>query len=196
MPRRGENIRKRNDGRWEGRYLHKEADGTYKYKSIYGKTYREVKERMNVILFRTNTIGELSTKSEQAQVPEYNKSNAYFNEIAKKWLSHIEETRKYSTYIKYLKLYEHYIKDALQKAAVSDISNDLIAERIFDSENKQDISANMKHSILAIINQILKYANEYCRCPAMKLSNRYPKDRNNHIEIINHSDQAALLRYL
>ena len=84
----------------------------------------------------------------------------------------------------------------MQKADISDISNDFIAERIFDSEHKQDISANMKHSILAIINQILKYANEYCRCPAMKLSIRYPKDRNNHIEIINHRDQATLLRYL
>lgn len=41
MARRGENIYKRKDGRWEGRLL--KTDG--KYKSVYGKTYREVKEK-------------------------------------------------------------------------------------------------------------------------------------------------------
>ena len=196
MPRRGENIRKRKDGRWEGRYRHREADGTYKYKSVYGKTYREVKERMNVILYHSGLANELFSKREQVQIPEYSKSNISFNEVAEKWLTHIEETRKYSTYIKYLKLYKHHIKEPLQNTYISDISNDLIAERIFDYEHKQDISENMKHSIIAIINQTLKYANEYCRCPVMKLSNKHPKDRNNHIEIISHHDQALLLKYL
>ena len=41
MPRRGENIYKRKDGRWEGRIL--DPEGTYKY--VYAKTYKEVKEK-------------------------------------------------------------------------------------------------------------------------------------------------------
>ena len=44
MARRGENIYKRKDGRWEGRYKSGvRADGTARYSSIYGKTYAEVK---------------------------------------------------------------------------------------------------------------------------------------------------------
>lgn len=42
MSRRGENIRKRKDGRWEGRYkcgLNK--DSKTKYISVYGHTYSE-----------------------------------------------------------------------------------------------------------------------------------------------------------
>ncbi|MFR3729401.1 tyrosine-type recombinase/integrase [Lacrimispora sp.] len=42
MARRGENIYKRKDGRWEGRSL--KQDGKYHY--FYAKTYREVKEKM------------------------------------------------------------------------------------------------------------------------------------------------------
>ena len=42
MPRRGENIYKRKDGRWEGRQL--KIDGKYQY--FYGKSYREVKDSM------------------------------------------------------------------------------------------------------------------------------------------------------
>lgn len=41
MSRKGENIYKRKDGRWEARVL--EADGKYRY--VYAKTYKEVKEK-------------------------------------------------------------------------------------------------------------------------------------------------------
>ena len=42
MPRRGENIYKRKDGRWEGRSL--KQDGKYRY--FYSRTYKGVKEKM------------------------------------------------------------------------------------------------------------------------------------------------------
>ena len=45
MARRGENIRKRNDGRWEGRYVVR-VDGRGQYRSVYAKTYLEVKEKL------------------------------------------------------------------------------------------------------------------------------------------------------
>jgi len=44
MPKKGENIYKRKDGRWEGRYISgRKPDGSAKYTSIYGKSYRETK---------------------------------------------------------------------------------------------------------------------------------------------------------
>lgn len=47
MPRKGENIYKRKDGRWEGRYLKSRSpSGKAQYGYIYAKTYREVKEKL------------------------------------------------------------------------------------------------------------------------------------------------------
>ena len=44
MSRKGENIYKRKDGRWEGRYKKGvAANGRTIYGSCYGKTYRETK---------------------------------------------------------------------------------------------------------------------------------------------------------
>ena len=41
MSKRGENIYKRKDGRWEGRIKRQgECGGRGGYKSIYGKTYK------------------------------------------------------------------------------------------------------------------------------------------------------------
>ena len=38
MPRRGDNIRKRKDGRWEARYIRDDCDDpSRKYGSVYGK---------------------------------------------------------------------------------------------------------------------------------------------------------------
>ena len=43
MPRKGENIYKRKDGRWEGRYIRSyDAAGKAQYAYVYGKTYGEV----------------------------------------------------------------------------------------------------------------------------------------------------------
>ena len=50
MPRRGENIYKRKDGRWEGRYIKQyDIKGKAQYGYIYGKTYTAVKKLLAVL---------------------------------------------------------------------------------------------------------------------------------------------------
>ena len=50
MPRKGENIYKRKDGRWEGRYIKSRTPaGKANYGYVYAKTYREVKSKLNLI---------------------------------------------------------------------------------------------------------------------------------------------------
>ena len=47
MSRKGENIYKRKDGRWEGRYKKgRKANGSLKYGYIYEQKYTEVKNRL------------------------------------------------------------------------------------------------------------------------------------------------------
>ncbi len=47
MSRRGDNIHKRKDGRWEGRYKSGiKDDGTSAYRSVYGKTCTECKNKL------------------------------------------------------------------------------------------------------------------------------------------------------
>lgn len=46
MGKKGENIYKRKDGRWEARYIKEYAlNGKVRYGYCYGKTYREAKEK-------------------------------------------------------------------------------------------------------------------------------------------------------
>ena len=58
MPKRGANIYKRKDGRWEARYV-KEIlpSGKKKYGSVYAKSYLEVKDKQQFYLSnKTNAL--------------------------------------------------------------------------------------------------------------------------------------------
>lgn len=57
MARKGRNIYKRKDGRWEGRIKRTEADGG-KYFSVYGGTYSEVREKMERVLLQKRSMQE------------------------------------------------------------------------------------------------------------------------------------------
>ena len=47
MSKKGENIYKRKDKRWEARYIKGyDPDGSARYGYCYGKTYREAKEKV------------------------------------------------------------------------------------------------------------------------------------------------------
>ena len=47
MSRRGENIYKRKDNRWEGRYIKGyDYKGKAQFGYVYAKTYREVREKL------------------------------------------------------------------------------------------------------------------------------------------------------
>lgn len=47
MSRKGENIYKRKDGRWEGRYIQThDFTGKTKYGYVYARTYTEVKKKL------------------------------------------------------------------------------------------------------------------------------------------------------
>lgn len=196
MPKHGTNIRKRADGRWEGRYKIPQSDNSSKYRSVYGKTCREVKEKLESIALQNKllvsgaeTKKEINKGSDQ-EIPED------FHAISTKWLECIKETRKYSTYIKYRGIYERHVRDKIGGTAVHDLTYSIVNEKIFRGGGDVSYSQNLRHSIIAVINQILKFAAENYECPEMRLENRFVHNKGKKIEIINHTEQASLIRYL
>lgn len=99
MPRKGENIYKRKDGRWEGRFI-KEKDGKKtRYGYVYGPTYMDVKHKLHEK--RAEHITPKQTKS------DCNEDS--FEYIASLWITDIEPRVKESTLVKYHNLLNSYI---------------------------------------------------------------------------------------
>lgn len=199
MPKHGTNIRKRADGRWEGRYKVLQGNNSCKYKSVYGKTCGEVREKLKDITdtgqrpIPENRTGEADKKE---IMPPEKAVTTDVAAIAAKWLENIRETRKYSTYVKYRGIYERHIRDAVGDISVQEISCGLVNEKIFSKNNEAPYSQNLKHSVIAVINQILKYAADNYAYPEIRLTNRFAQNKRKKIEIINHTEQALLIRYL
>lgn len=90
MPRKGENIYKRKDGRWEGRYV-KGRDGKKAiYGYVYSKSYSEVRKKL--VLKRAEYAMEENKPSASSS------KDALFSDLAEMWLRSIEATVKESSF--------------------------------------------------------------------------------------------------
>ena len=93
MCRKGENIRKRKDGRWEARFIkYRDSEGKIHYGSIYGKTYSEVKAKRNKKIAELPQYGYHTGNS---GVLNY---QATFQTAAIRWQQDIRYTIKDSTF--------------------------------------------------------------------------------------------------
>ena len=120
MPRKGENIYKRKDGRWEARYIHHYEGGKAKYKSIYGNSYTEV---------RAKRLEELSK-------PENMKATAVkplstLQEICVLWLNSKKPDVKESTFTRYVRIVEKYILPSFEMQQLAKIDA-IIINKAFD----------------------------------------------------------------
>ena len=96
MPWKGENIYKRKDGRWEGRYIKgRSLSGKAKYGYIYAQTYREVKQKMVIAV---------NTKEDESIIHKTKEKKKIFQKVAEDWFSSAHSRWKESTCVKYQNL--------------------------------------------------------------------------------------------
>lgn len=114
MPRRGENIYKRKDGRWEARYIYSfKEDGSPRYRSIYAADYLTVKKKQNDAKRKMDPRLFQSVRM---------KKNISFYGLL--WLERLKPSSKESTYVRYHYLFSHYISPMIGDRLVYTFSNE------------------------------------------------------------------------
>lgn len=184
MPRRGENIRKRKDGRWEGRYsVFEPQAGKKVIHSVYAKTYSEVKEKLSAAKVTANSQGKIS----DAEVS--------FRLAAKEWLTTVESSRKHATYVKYRSVYERHIQEKLDGYMLPNPDEDIFI-KVFQNKMEEPMSDSLQKSVSCVLNQILSYAamNYHirpCSCTFQKKT-----VAKKPVEVLSKTEQTKLLKYL
>lgn len=191
MARKGMNIYKRKDGRWEGRYQ-VIVDGTLKYKSVYAKTYRHAREKL---------IERKKISCHIRQNNFYNEDNYSFNDVCDMWLSSIQNSLKESTY----SIYSFYVKkhfnpywaskkirNVTEKDIAAFIDNKKYS-RTFHGETLSDSSVK---TIYYITQAVLNYAFQnnlvpIFRIPQLKIKKDFPK-----VAVIYRNEQTILENYI
>ncbi len=191
MPRRGENIYKRKDGRWEGRYIKgRSSSGKTHYGYVYARTYREVKQKLqNISMPDAQTVIQ--------QVADV----TLFRENADAWLSATQPTVKQSTWNKYNNLLRLYILPEFGPVDVSAISQD----NLFDYCNKllryggrtnDGLAEKTIADILSVIRSVLRYSAQRGNHINLDLTSVHIKHHHKELRILSVSEQRRLYQYL
>ena len=186
MSRKGENIYKRKDGRWEARYIKEyTAEGKRKYGYCYGKTYHEAKEK----LAEAKTALYLG-----APMPDRS-GNACFSFYCEEWLHLIRDKVKESTYTKYVSMIENHICPKLGKTQIRSMSSALIARFSHELLTEKGLAPKTVRDILTLVHAVLKFING--QVPYMpKIEMAYPKENKKEMRVLTRDEQEKFMRYL
>lgn len=187
MSRRGENIFKRKDGRWEARFITgRNADGTAKYAYVYAKTYREVKEKR---LIKQSSLNSIQQQNFTYQCWLY------------KWLELIRPTVKESTFACYNAHIKKHIIPNLGNTNLHELSRIQIQEFINKKlscgrlDGKGALSSKTISEILNVIRLSIQSAQQNNLINAIDLKFKIPKTFNK-IEVLSSNETEKLINFI
>lgn len=182
MARRGENIYKRKDGRWEGRYKYGYNDsGKAKYRSVYGHSYAEVRSKLAPLkanMPATYTVCRLTVK-----------------ELFTEWLSTVKLRAKPSTYANYrMKVDKHILPE------FGGLRYDSMTIQMLNSfvQKKLDVGLSAKYvsDIIIVFKTMAKYAAKVHGFRNILTDVTLPKVHRKEKPLLTNVQQMRLCKYL
>lgn len=190
MSRKGENIYKRKDGRWEGRYLKRTPDGKSRYGYVYAHSYREVKTKLQqaAVLWETNP-------------PNEKKDALSLAAVARRWEENVSQQIKESSFAKYHAIVTKHLLPALGDVCVEDMTHELIESFSIallrgEGKNRKPLAPRTVSDILTVLRSILRFARRsgaVIPCDGSSVRIRRPAVE---IRVLSRQEQDILCRYL
>lgn len=188
MPKRGSNIYKRKDGRYEGRVpIGYKEGGTLKYKSVYARTLSEVKEKMAQFY---SVRSEITTSPLKLTV----------RDAAEQWLTSAKLRVKPASYANYANIVFKHILPQLGGEFFSSLTmqklNSFIQHKLQHGrlDGNGGLSAKTVRDIMRVYRSIEHYASlEY----GVKSTNfTIPKIEKKDLDVLNCFERKRLEQYL
>lgn len=189
MARRGENIYKRKDGRWEGRYIigHDE-NGRAFFRYLYGRSYKEVKEKLLI-------------QDKQKQSNDSNLCSMYFGDILDNWLRSKKLSVKESSYGKYLHTVNHYIRPHLGSCNICNLTTAAFESYVEEllscgGKNGQGLSPKTVQDILTIIKDVVSFGTAQETPLPCNLDRLYVRQKAVEMRVFTPGEQRKLTTFL
>lgn len=191
MPKRGENIHKRKDGRWEGRLIVSYTlDGKAKYLSVYGHSYAEVKEKLKQ--------QERAKAIHQSNCTTYN-----MQKLCMEWLETVRIKVKQSTYAKYFDNVKKHILPSFQDVRTNHINIPLLNQFVKEEyehgrlDGRGGLSSKTIHDIVSLLIQILQYGEAKGVVHSMNYHTlSLPKLSPKELKLLTVQEQSQLEHYI
>lgn len=150
MARRGENIYKRKDGRYEGRYvIGRTSDGQTRFGYVYGRQYAAVRDELN------------RRKAEQTDNRGFaSPGSMTLGEWMEKWIyGELKGRVKPSSHQAYVNLYRRHLKDGLACRNICQISAEDVRAFV-ESLYARGLADSTAKSIYRLLSAAMKCAAE------------------------------------
>ena len=187
MGRRGDNIFQRKDGRWEARYaVGKDNRGSTKYRSVYGKTYSEAKEKRR-------------SEMQKMYVP---KSTGLFSDVIERWMQEKETELKEQTIRKYRLCIETHILPYFGRMRLTSVSESIVEEFLKEkrqcgrADGKGGLSQNTVRGISIILQAILNFAYDRKFDLSCAIKIKKPKNVKKTVSVLKLDEQRRLEKAL
>ena len=171
MPRRGENIRKRKDGRWEARI--KTESG--KLRSVYAKTYSELKAKLK----------DTNEKQKLGNLRLFEPKTPFLS-LTESFLKESEIKNKKSTVSRYKEIAENHLIPFFKNTPIkSESVNTFILYKL----NHEKLESKTVYDIVSVLAQIMKHGKISFEISRPTL---YKKE----LDVLTESEQEKLVKLI
>lgn len=193
MSRKGENIYKRKDGRWEGRYIKRRSGKKAIYGYVYAKSYSEAKKKLN--LKRAEHVLEEDKPSKESQ------KEAPFSTVSDLWLTSMKSSVKESTWIKYRNTLNCQIIPKIGMKNIGTIDYETVSGMcsemlISGGESGNGLSSKTVSDALSIIKAVVKYADRMKFITDRTVLDVVVKLKSSQLRVFSHVEEQLLFEYL
>jgi len=183
MPKRGENIYKRKDGRWEGRYIRgRSPSGGAVYGYVYARSYRECRVK------RQKQLEALGKAPEQA-------ASLTLAQAAGRFLADREKQLKESTRARYAYLLRHYILPGLGETSVGQLTANGISD-FLGGLQRGGLSGKSARDVGVLLKSVLKYSTRRLECSCPGLEAELPVYRRKQVSVFSADEVQRLARWV
>ena len=183
MARRGENIYKRKDGRWEGRFIRgRTPTGKAKYGYVYARTYAGCRDKLHC----------QRQRGPQAETPS---ATVSLRQAAEWFLLSKRDSLKPSSYGRYAFVIEHHILPWLGTLSLQELT----AERIsafFRCLRSKGLSEKSARDVGVLLKSILKQAEQKWQCGSPASGARLPPCKMKKADTFTEYEVAMLAKYI
>ena len=146
MPRKGRNIYKRKDDRWEARVCY---PGSKKYKSVYGKTFKEAIAKQDKL---------------RAEMKFPDKADHLISTLAECWLEDKKHTVKKSTFYAYLTKINKHILPYFSETRFSVLNEQVLSGFVAAKRGENLSEKYICDMVIPSLNEQKKLRNHLLNC--------------------------------
>lgn len=179
MSKKGMNIyHRKSDDRWEGRYKDGYKDnGKVRYRSVYGKTYGEVKEKMLDIIKKSAVL--------------QGKCNLTVNKLFSEWLASKQIQAKESTCANYAFKIEKHLIPAFGNLRFDNLTPKLVYDFIIE-KRKNNLSDKYISDLLVVLKGMAKYTSRMYHCMNLIADIGLPKKEKSQLKLYSKKERQQL----